>query len=266
MGFKIRKLIKMNFKIFFLILSTQFLFAQEKPVVFVNYSKAYYNKTFNEFSNERSFCDLTISPDSTFSFYCRPHLSCSTWREIKGKWKKEKNVYTFLSDYQVTEEDTRLVFGKSLSKKYLLKFATDKKSELKNRTIKIEYVYDYDAKIDDIEKMMSFNQDNSIEIPFEKIPNHDQLASIRIEYYLSASEKRYTYITEGQILNVKEKDIPNIVEIEFLEQPLKEMVYRTTIGKLEGDKLEIVSSVKTKTSLPEYLTEIEFEKYYELSK
>lgn len=256
----------MYLKLLCIFLFTQFLFAQEKPIVFVNNSKAYSNNIFSEFSNERSFCDLTISPDSTFSFYSRPHVSCSTWHEIKGKWKKENNVYTFLSEYQVTENDTRLNFSKNSTKKYLLKFTTDKKSELKNRSIKIVYMYDYDAKIDDVEKIMTFNQDNSIEIPFKEIPKHKKLASIQIEYFLSPTEKRYAYITEGKILNVKEKNIPNIVEIEFLEQPKKEIVYRTTIGKLEGDKLEIVSSVKTKTSLPEYLTEIEFEKYYELRK
>jgi hypothetical protein len=113
---------------------------------------------------------------------------------------------------------------------------------------------------------MNFNEDNSIEIPFKEIPNHKKLASIRIEYYLSENEKRFAYITEGNIANVKEKDIPNIVEIEFVEQPIKEIVYRTTIGKLDGQKLEIVSSTKTKTSLPDYLKEIDFEKYYELRK
>lgn len=125
-------------------------------------------------------------------------------------------------------------------------------------------MYDFYADIDDVEKVMSFNQDNLIEIPFEEIPNHDKLASIRIEYALSPSEKRYGYISESKMVNIKENDIPNIVEIEFVEEPKKEIVYRTTIGKLEGDKLEIVSSIKTKPSLPEYLTEIEFEKYYQL--
>jgi len=254
----------MNLKIFFFILSTQFLFAQEKQIVFVNNAKAYTNKNFDDFSNERSFCDLTIFPDSTFSFYSRPHLSCFTWHEIKGKWKKEKNIYTFLSEYQVTENDTRLTFGKNSAKKYFLKFRTDQKVPLKNRSIKIQYMYDFDAEIDDIEKMMSFNQDNSIEIPFEEIPNQDKLASIRIEYNLSASEKRNAYITESKMVNIKTNDIPNIVEIEFVEHPKKEMVYRTTIGKLDGNKLEIVSSIKTKPSLPEYLPEIEFEKYYQL--
>jgi transposase-like protein len=241
-------------------------FSQEKPIVYVNNAKAYHNKDYSWFSNERSFCDLTILPDSTFSFYSRPYTSCSTWNEIKGKWKKENNTYTFLSQYEVSENDTRFIFSNDLTKKYLLKFKTDKNSELKNRSIKIDYWYDYDAKIDHVEKTMNFNEDNSIEIPFKEIPNHKKLASIRIEYYLSANEKRYAYITEGNIANVKEKDIPNIVEIEFVEQPIKEIVYRTTIGKLDGEKLEIISSSKTKISLPDYLKEIDFEKYYELRK
>lgn len=256
----------MNLKALILILFTQFLFSQEKPVVYENDAKAYYNKNYNWNSNELSFCDLTISPDSTFSFYCRPYSSCFTWHEIKGKWKKEKNIYTFLSQYEVSENDTRLIFSKDSLKRYLLNFKTDKKSELKNRNIKIEYVYDYDAKKEDIEKIYSFNNNNSIEIPFTEIPEHKKLASIRIEYFLSANEKRYAYISEGKIVNEKEKDIPNIVEIEFVENPIKEIVYRTTIGKLENEKLEIISSTKTKTSLPEYLIEIGFEKYYQLRK
>lgn len=256
----------MKIRILFFILFTQYLFSQEKPVVYVNDAKAYYNKNFSEFSNERSFCDLTISPDSTFSFYSRPNMSCFTWQEIKGKWKREKNVYTFLSQYEVKEEDTRLVFNSDSQKRFLLKFRTDKNSELKTRKIKIEYMYDFDAKIENVEKIMSFDEKNNIEIRFKDIPNLDKLASIRIEYQLSSSEKRYDYITENKTVNVREKDIPNVVEIEFVEEPKKEIVYRTTIGKLEGEKLEIVSNIKTKTSLPEYLGEISFEKYYELRK
>lgn len=256
----------MKIRIIFFVLFTQYLFSQDKLIVYENNAKAYYNKNFSEFSNERSYCDLTISPDSTFSFYCRPYMSCFTWHEIKGKWKKEKNVYTFLSQYEVTENDTRFNFSDDSNKRYLLKFRTDKKSELKNRSIKIEYMYDFDANIESIKKIMNFNQKNSIEVPFTEIPNLDKLAAIRIEYQLSASEKRYGYITENKMVNVKVKDIPNIVEIEFVEEPKKEIVYRTTIGKLEDEKLEIVSNVKTKTSLPEYLEETGFEKYYELRK
>lgn len=256
----------MNYKIIFLILFTQYLFSQEKPIVYENDAKAYYNKNFSEYSNERSFCDLSIFPNSTFSFYSRPYSSCITWKEIKGKWKKENNVYTFSSQYEVSEKDIRFTFNNDSLKRYLLKFRTDKKSEMKNRIIKLNYEYDFDAEIDDVEKVMNFNQDNSIEIPFTEIPNLDKLASIRIEYLLSSSEKRFGYITENNTVNVKEKDIPNVVEIEFVVHPIKEIVYRTTIGKLVGEKLEIVSSTKTKTSLPEYLGEIGFEKYYELRK
>jgi len=266
-GKTLKKPRKMKFRIIFLILFTQYLFSQEKPIVYSNDAKAYYNKNYSCWnSNERSFCDLTISPDSTFSFYCRPFYSCSTWNEIKGKWKKEKNIYIFLSQYEVSEKYVRITFRKDSAKRYLLNFRTDKNSELKNQNIKIKYIYDYDGKSDDIEKIMSFNQENLIEIPFTEIPNQNKLASIYIEYLLSASEKRYACITEGSFPNIKDKDIPNIVEIEFVEKPIKEIVYRTTIGKLEGEKLEIVSSTKTKTSFPEFLTEISFEKYYELRK
>lgn len=256
----------MRIKILFLFLFTQHLLSQEDPAVYENDSKAYYNQAFNEFSNERSFCDLTLFDNHTFSFYCRPHLSCSTWREVKGNWKKHKNTYTFLSQYEVVENDTRFTFNSDSLKRYLLKFQTDQKSDLKNRIIKIHYMYDYYSGLDDIEKTVSFNENSTIEIPFSQIPDQDKLASIRIEYQLSPSEKRYGYITESKTVNVKEKEIPNLVEIEFVEKPLKEIVYRTTVGRLEGERLEIISSSKTKTTLPEYLDEISFERYYQLRK
>jgi len=254
----------MKLKILFFILFTQYLFSQEKSIVYVNSATAYYDKSINYFSNETTFCDLTIKSDFTFSFYSRPNVSCFTWKEIKGNWKKEKNIYTFSSQYEVKENDTRFTFSKDETKKYFLKFRTDKKAEMKNRNIKIEYMYDFYSKIDEVEKMMNFNQDNSIEIPFIDIPNLDKLAAIRIEYQLNSSEKRFAYITENKTINIRENDIPNIVEIEFVEFPKKETVYRTTIGKIENEQLEIVSSTLTKTSLPYNLREIGFEKYYKI--
>lgn len=254
----------MKYKIILVLLFTQYLFSQEKSIVYVNNAKAYYNKSQKEFSNETTFCDLTTNPNFTFSFYSRPHLSCFTWKEIKGNWKRKKNIYTFLSQYDVKENDTRFTFSKDSTKKYFLKFRTDKKSELKNRNIKIQYMYDFDAKIDEIEKIMTFNQDNSIEIPFVDIPNLEKLAALRIEYQLNSSEKRFAYITENKTINRKENDIPNIVDIEFVEFPKKEIVYRTTIGKIKNKQLKIISSSLTKSSLPYYLKEIGFEKYYKI--
>lgn len=223
----------MNLKISFLVLFVQCLFAQNKPIVFVNNAKAYYGNNFNaEFLNEPSFCELTINPDSTFSFYSRPDVSCLTWKEVKGKWRKQKELYIFLSQYEIIENSTRFFFKQDSNNRYLLKFKTDKNSELKNRMMKIEYVYGFADKLDDFEKEFILNKDNSIEILFSDIPNLEKLASIRIEYQLRANEKRYQYITENKTINEKELDIPNVVEIEFIENPKKEIVYRTTKERL----------------------------------
>lgn len=252
----------MKFKLILLLLFTQHLFSQ----VYVNDAKAYYNKSFSEFSNERSFCDLTIFPNSTFSFYSRPNYSCFTWKEIKGTWKKKKNIYTFSSQYEVVENDVRFNFDRDSLKEFILKFKTDKNSELKNRIIKINYVYDFDSGIQDFEKLMNLDKTNNVQIPFSDIPNIEKLASLRIEYQLSSSEKRFGYATESKTVNVKEREIPNIIFIEFVENPIRETVYRTTVGKLNGERLEIISSTKTKPKLPEYLNEVGFEKYYMLRK
>lgn len=256
----------MKFKLIFLILLSQSLFCQEKAVVYENDATAYWNKSRNEFSNEETYCDLTINPDSTFSFYSRPAMSCFTWHEIEGKWKKRNEIYTFSSQYEVSENDTRISYNQNSSKKFLLKFKTDKNSELMNRNIKIEYLYDFDSKLEDVEKSMNFNQNNIIEIQFSEIPNFDKLASIRILYLLNSKDRRDGYITKNKYVNVREVEIPNVVEIEFVEIPKKETIYRTTIAKLHNGKLEIISNDKTKTTLPEYLSEIGFEKYYNLRK
>ncbi|MFB3387145.1 hypothetical protein [Flavobacterium sp. LAR06] len=257
----------MKFKVLFLILFAQSLFAQDKPIVFVNNSKAYYNaKTDFDFVNEPTFSEITINPNSTFFFYSRPHVSCFTWREVKGKWKKEKNIYTFINQYEIIENDIKFTFKRDPAEKYVLKFKTDRKSELKNRIIKIQYLYNFDDKIDDFEKLINLNQEDLIIIPFSEIPNLGKLASIRIEYQLNGNEKRYGYITENKVINIRENSIPNNIEIEFIEFPKKEIVYRTTKANVNNGNLQIISSEKTKIKMIDYSDEIGFEKNYKLEK
>ncbi|RED26691.1 hypothetical protein BD847_0613 [Flavobacterium cutihirudinis] len=255
----------MNLKIVFLILFNQYLIAQNKPDVYVNYTKqAVENMSDVEFISQSTFCEIDIFSNSTFRFISRPYISCLTWREIKGNWEKNNDIYKFLSQYEVIENDLRFKFKSDTTQKYLLKFKTDKNSGLRNRKIKIQFMYNFNDKISDIDREYVLNENNSVEIPFLEIPNLEKLASFRVEYQLNVNEKRFGYITENKITNLKEKDIPNIIEIEFVEIPNKEIVYRTTLGRIKDRKLEIISSDKTKTTLPDYFDEIAFEKYYEI--
>lgn len=257
----------LKFKVLFLILLTQCVFAQNKPLVFRNNIGAYHDYV-SDFDNlnELTFSEITINPNSTFSFYSRPYVSCLTWKEVKGKWKKQNELYMFFSQYEIVENDTRFFLKQDSNNRYLFRFKTDKNSELKNRMIKIEYVYDFDDKLDDFEKEFILNQDNSVEILFSEIPNLEKLASIKVDYQLSVNKRRYAYITENKTVNLKESDIPNVIEIEFIEKPKKEIVYRTIKGKIDNGKLEIISSEKTKSKLPDCSQEIGFERYYELEK
>lgn len=172
----------------------------------------------------------------------------------------------FYDNYQVEENDTRATYNKSSRQQFVITFKTDKGSILKNKSIKIDYEYDYDAHIDSPETIFTLDENNSVVISYKDIPNLDKLAASRIEYLLNYTEKRYNYLTENKTINRKEGEVPNIIEVEFVERPKKEIVYRTIKAIVQNDTLRIISSSKTKTELPDYFREIEFEDSYSLNK
>lgn len=259
-----------------LILFGQLLFAQDKPVSFSNLQNAYYNKdTSNAIKDgplkglnyfEPKVNEITLNTDSTFDFWSKPNVSCFTWQEYKGTWKKSKDTIVFYDNYEITENDIRVTYKKDSEHKYHIHFFTDKKSELKNKEIKTQYVYDYDAHLDDFEKLLHINKNNEIEISFQDISSIDKLAAIRIEYLLNDGQKRFGYLTQNNILNKKNGDLPNIIRVEFVENPKKEIVYRTIKGIVQNGALVIVSTAKSKVTLPDYHSEIMFEKSYALDK
>lgn len=109
-----------------------------------------------------------------------------------------------------------------------------------------------------------YNSDNSIKISFSDIPNFNQLASIKVIYLLNNFERRNAFLTESDTVNVLNKSLPNIIEVEFVEIPKHEVVHRTIKGIIKNGTLTIVSITKTKTTLPDYFHEIEFEDGYKL--
>jgi len=256
----------------FSIFSGQTSFGQNKAITFSNDFNAYYSKTrpndtligFRFF--EPKINDITLNTDATFEFWSRPSMSCFTWHSYKGTWKKSNDTLLFYDKYQVDENDTKATYKRGSKQEFLITFKTDKGSVLKNKSIKIQYEYDYDAHLDNIERTFSLNADNSIIIPYKEVANLDKLAAIRIEYLLNYTEKRYNYLTENKTINVKQVDVPNIIDVEFLENPRKEIVYRTIKAVVKNETLKIVSSSKTKTILPDYYRDIEFEDSYTLNK
>ncbi|GGA92499.1 hypothetical protein GCM10011511_14850 [Puia dinghuensis] len=137
---------------------------------------------------------------------------------------------------------------------------------MNERSVKVRYVYDFNSRLEDSEKIFTLRSDNTLAINFREIPNLSQLASIKVEYSLNPNEKRYVYLTENKIANIREGAIPNIIGIEFIEVQRKEIVYRTIKGVLQNNLLVIVSASKTKATLPDYFREIEFENGYVLQK
>ena len=259
-----------------LIFFGQILFAQNKLVTYSNPQNAYYNKDISNslkegplkglYFFEPKVNEITLNTDSTFDFWSRPNVSCFTWQEYKGTWKKSKDTILFYYNYEIAENDMRVTYKKNSEHKYNIHFSTDKKSGLKNKEIKIQYVYDYDAHLEDFEKILNLDRNNELEISFQDITSINKLAAIRIEYLLNDEQKRFGYLTQNKIINKKNSDLPNIIRVEFVENPKKEIVYRTIKGIVQNGVLVIVSTAKSKTTLTDYHSEIMFEKSYALDK
>ena len=123
-------------------------------------------------------------------------------------------------------------------------------------------MYDYDAHLKDTEKTFHLNSKNTIEIPFKDISSQDKLSAIRIEYLLNYKENRFGYLTENKITNVKDCDLPNSIEVEFIENPRRETVYRTIKAVTKNNTLIIVSQTRKETTVPDYYPKIVFENSY----
>jgi hypothetical protein len=242
----------------------QSFFGQEKPLVFENFGTP---STFgdNTFYSQKIH-QVTLNPDKTFEFWSRPHISCFTWHQYKGTWRKEKDTIIFSDQYDLKEEDTKASYKNDLRQSFFISFKTDKNSSLRNKKIKVQYVYDYDAYLDEPEMIFNIKPNNSIEIPFKDIPNFSKLSAIRVEYELNFKETRYSCLTQNNPFNNKKSNVPNIIDVEFVEQPKNEIVYRTVKGVIQENTLIILSTTKTKTILPDYNRDIEFENNFALRK
>jgi hypothetical protein len=250
----------------------QSAYGQNKAIIFCNDLNAYYSEQrlkdtlIGTRINEPKINEITLNPDATFEFWSRPNRSCFTWHSYKGTWKKNNDTLIFNNNYEVEENGAKTTYKKDTKQQFVIIFKTDKGSVLKNKNIKVEYVYDYDAHIDSPEKIFTLDENNSLVISYKDVPNLEKLAAIRVEYLLDYTDKRYVYLTENKTINVKQVEVPNILNVEFVERPKKEIVYRTIKAIIQNDTLKIVSSSKTRTIVPDYFREIEFEDSYSLSK
>lgn len=240
------------------------VFGQKTPISYVNYEKDNESTESPFLDWDERICEITLKSKTEFVFWSRPsYSSCLTWREYNGTWEKKNDTLIFSDQYEVMESDARFTFSnESKNKFYQLEFKRDKGNVLSEKNIEIQFVYDYDADLKDRKLNMELNIDFSLKIPFKDIPNHKKLASIRYEYYLANGEKRYGYITENQTVNKKESELPNRIEITFVEKPKKEIIYRITKAILIDDKIKIVSKEKNKSDLPDFTGKIEFKEIY----
>jgi hypothetical protein len=247
---------------------SQNLLGQENSRVFYTVKKENLKKSDDElFSFNTNVVEITLKTDHTFEFNIRPmYNSCSTWRDYNGNWEQKNDTIFFYDKYNVVENDFNVKYETRLTEKeFTLEFSTDKKSKLTNKKIEIQYMYEFDDNLDDVEKIFTLNSENIIKIPFSEIPNYESLASIRIEYMLNGNKKRYGYLTENEILNEKEKEIPNRIKIEFVEKIKAETINRTIKGIIKNDLLKILETTQNKSKLPDYTEKITFEKEYKLN-
>ncbi|CAM1361733.1 conserved hypothetical protein [Tenacibaculum litopenaei] len=240
------------------------VFGQNTPISFVNNERA--KDTIGDFvlDWDERISEITLTSKTEFEFRSFPsRSSCLTWREYYGTWERKNDTLVFSDQYELIENDTRLKFvNKPSNNYYTLNFKTDKSSDLRNKEIVIELVYDYDSGLKSKKLDLELNDENFLIIPFNKIPDRNQLASFCYEYLLTDGDKRYGYITKSNTVNVKENELPNFAEITIIEVPKKEIVYRTTKAIVKADKLKIVSTEKTTSNLTDYNQNLAFKEDY----
>lgn len=239
--------------------------SQEIPSTFVNYERMPTDNPL--FDYDERISSIHFTTDKDFEFWSRPMVSCLTWKEYKGTWVSKNDTIIFSDQFEVHETDSKFQFSNQEANEfYLLKFKTDKNSNLQNKKIEVQFVYDFDSEFDDVKLDTVLDQNANLKIPYYKIPNQNKLASIRFEIHLENKEKRYNYITEYQTVNKKTKDLPNQITIILIEHPKKEIVYRTTKALYFDHKLKVISTEKTKSIYDDFLENLLFKDFYEFSK
>lgn len=207
--------------------------------------------------------EITFKSETDFTFNIMPNVSCLTWRELNGKWEKRNDTIFFYDQYEIYERDVRFKFSNNRQNNfYLIKFKTDRNSKLSNQEVKIEFIYDFDSQLDNVKSVWQLSDDFSVDIPFDKIPDLDNLASIRYELILPNIGKRTGYITTSETVNVRTEYVPNEIQITLIEKPRKETVRRLTKGDLIDDIIKIVSTEKSVITLKDYTEELKFKEDY----
>lgn len=206
--------------------------------------------------------EIILSPNNEFTFVNRPMTSCLSWKYYKGKWELKNDTIIFTEQIEIEEKDVVFSFSNDHDPVYKINFETDRKSKLKNKEIEIKFIYDFDSDLKEVTIKKKLDKDFNLQIPFNEVPNRENLASVKFEYLLRRGDKRIGYITDGHVVNRKENDLQNIIEVTFIEKPRKEMIFRKTIGVLMGNKIIIISSEKSKSSLPDYSDELYFKDFY----
>lgn len=207
--------------------------------------------------------EINFKSETDFTFNIMPNVSCLTWRELNGKWENRNDTIFFYDQYEIYERDVRFKFSNnSLNNFYHLKFKTDHNSTWSNQEIKIDFVYDFDSQLDNLKSVWQLSDDFSLNIPYDKIPNLERLASIRYEFNLTTIGKRTGYITTSDRVNVRTEHIPNEIQITLIENPRKETVRRLIKGILKDDIIKIVSTEKSDVTLKDNTEELKFKEDY----
>lgn len=256
---------KTLFYIVFLI-SSNILFSQIFPTYFINHERNNSNQQNLILSDwDERICEIELQADNKFTFKSKPsYISCLSWREYNGDWKKSNDTITFLDKHKIYERNEKLIFSNSPENKfYLLKFQTDTNLKLTKRKIKIWLIYDFDSKLKDVELKMKLKKDFTLKIPFNKIKHISEIASIKYEYILPNGEKRTGYtIPDNTSINKKPRKANNHIIITLVENPRIDTIYRTTKGIISKKEIRIISTNKTKSDISDYYSNLAFKEYY----
>jgi len=222
----------------------------------------YENSKLNSDRNNRMIHQINLLTDSEFEFRSIPSISCLTWKEFNGTYKIKNDTIVFTDKYLIENPD--MIFTSKTdqnAKLYRFNFRYDNKQNIEGREIEISFVYDFDSKLKDISKTYTINTDYTIEIPFDKVENRDELTSFKIILNPNTSWIIWNYFSVNEFANKKEQELPNIIDITFIAKPKKEKVTRKTTGIINENTILIISC-SSKSNLKNYSDLILFEQNY----
>lgn len=204
-------------------------------------------QTINEPIHPTYIHQINLLEKNKFEFRNSPSYMCSGWKEFYGNYEIKNDTILFTEEFELEESDFKITETSS-SENFVLHFKSKKGdlTSIRNVELSFNYVtYDGLTRMDFNQVIKQYKTDinGRIEIPINKIPNHDYLSYIEFSIFIDEKTERSGLYSGSDLplLGVNIMTPKVTVSINILKNPKKENVTRKTIGILDEETIRILS-------------------------